>query len=207
MNPSRPAVKPGLYAITPSAWPEKTLLSAVDELLAAGISLLQYRDKPEARPELARALLQRCRQAATPLIINDDVDLAAQIGADGVHLGRDDDDPGAARQRLGPNALIGVSCYNALDRARQLAKADIDYLAFGALFDSPTKPAAVVCPPDVLTKARQIGLPVVAIGGIRTDNAALALAAGADLVAVISDLFDSGDIRRQAQTYRTLSAN
>ncbi len=206
MNLSRSAVKPGLYAITPSAWSADALLSAVDALLDGGISLLQYRDKPKARPELAQALLERCRASATPLIINDDIELAVTIGADGVHLGRDDGDPAHARSLLGPRALIGVSCYNDLERARHLAAADIDYLAFGAVFSSPTKPAAVTCSLDVLNQARQFGLPVVAIGGLTTANAARALAAGADLVAVITDLFDSSNIRQQAETYRNLSA-
>ncbi|MCC5866540.1 MAG: thiamine phosphate synthase [Wenzhouxiangella sp.] len=204
MNPSRPAVKPGLYAITPSAWPEKKLLAAVDELLESGLSLLQYRNKPAACPELASALLARCRAATVPLIINDDIELAERIGADGVHLGRDDGDPAKARERLGPAALIGVSCYNDLDRARQLAKCDIDYLAFGSVFSSPTKPAAVSCPLELLGQARQFGLPVVAIGGINTENAPLARAAGADLLAVITDLFDNADIGQQALSYRAL---
>ncbi len=204
MNPSRPAVKPGLYAITPSAWPTQKLLSAVDQLLASGISLLQYRDKPTARPELAQALLLRCRAADVPLIINDDIELAERIGADGVHLGRDDGNPTQARERLGPDVLIGASCYNDLDRASQMAKHDIDYLAFGAVFSSPTKPAAVSCPLELLGRARQFGLPVVAIGGINADNAHQARAAGADLLAVITDLFESTDIGPQAARYRAL---
>ena len=204
MNPSRPAVKPGLYAITPSAWPTQKLLSAVGELLANRPSLLQYRDKSGARPELAQALLARCRAAAVPLIINDDIDLAKRIGADGIHLGRDDGNPSEAREFLGPTALIGVSCYNDLDRARQLANHDVDYLAFGAVFSSPTKPAAVSCPLELLGQARQFDLPVVAIGGINADNAPLARGAGADLLAVITDLFNSADIGQQAARYRAL---
>lgn len=204
MNPPRIAVKPGLYALTPTGWDNQSLLSAVDQALAGGAAMLQYRAKPRPDAGLARELLARCRSAGVPLIINDDVALAAEIEADGVHLGRDDDLPEIARDQLGPEAIIGVSCYNDLERAARLARAEVDYLAFGALFDSPTKPAAVRCPLEILAPARRFGLPLVAIGGITLQTAADVKAAGADLLAVISDLFEANDIQARARAYAQL---
>ncbi|MGY6629964.1 MAG: thiamine phosphate synthase [Wenzhouxiangella sp.] len=207
MNPSAPVITPGLYAVTPAGWPAERLLSAVDQALAGGLSLLQYREKPGPNADVAQALLARCRQAGVPLIINDDVELAAAIGADGVHLGRDDGDLQPARQRLGPTALIGVSCYNDLDRAEQLAQQGADLLAFGSLFDSPTKPAAVHCPLSVLGQARRFGRPVCGIGGVELAQAPQAIAAGADLLAVITDLFEANDITQRTRDYAALFAN
>jgi thiamine-phosphate pyrophosphorylase len=204
MNRSRPAVKNGLYALTPSGWPAERLLKAVDQAIAGGVSLIQYRDKPRPDADLARALVKRCRAADLGLIINDDVDLARSVQAHGVHLGRDDADPGHARQILGQSAIIGVSCYNDLARAKALVKTGVDYLAFGSVFTSPTKPAAVACDLEILTHARSFGLPVVAIGGVSLENAPLALAAGADLLAVISDLFEAPDIQVRAGQYQAL---
>ncbi len=191
----------GLYALTPTDWPPARLLAAVDQLLGGGLALLQYRAKPRPDPALAAALLERCRRASVPLIINDDVELAAAIDADGVHLGRDDADPQSARARLGDAALIGVSCYSDLSRAEHAAAAGADYLAFGAIYPSPTKPEAVHCPLDVLGQARRFGLPVAAIGGIRADNAAEVVAAGADLLAVITDLFEAEDISERQRAF------
>lgn len=206
MNASAPVITPGLYAVTPAGWPAERLLSAVDEALAGGLSLLQYREKPKPDVDVARALLARCRRAGVPLIINDDVELAAEIGADGVHLGREDGELHRARERLGPQALIGVSCYNDLDRAGQLARNGADLLAFGSLFDSPTKPAAVHCPLSVLDQARRFGLPVCGIGGVDLERAPQAIAAGADLLAVITDLFEAADIAQRARDYAALFA-
>ncbi len=206
MNASAPVITPGLYAVTPAGWPAEHLLGAVDQALAGGLSLLQYREKPGPDAEVAQALLARCRQAGVPLIINDDVELAAAIGADGVHLGRDDGELEQARERLGSTALIGVSCYNDLDRAKQLARQGADLLAFGSLFASPTKPAAVHCPLSVLGQARRFGLPVCGIGGVDLDNAPQAIAAGADLLAVITDLFEAEDIAQRARDYAVLFA-
>lgn len=195
-----------LYAITPSGWPAQRLLGAVDQLLTVPLAMLQYRDKPRPDVALAKALQQRCHAAQVPLLINDDVDLAAEIGAAGVHLGRDDTSLVAARRRLGPEALIGVSCYNDLNRARALADEGADYLAFGAVFASPTKPLAPLCPLSHFAAARAWGLPLVAIGGIDADNAPQVLAAGADMVAVISHLFEAEDIAAQARRLALHSA-
>ena len=207
MNDKHDFLKPGLYAITPANWTPDQLLRAVESALAGGVRLLQYRAKPKADPDVARELLKLCRTAGAALIINDDAELAAIVNAHGVHLGRDDMAPAAARKLLGEEAIIGVSCYNDLDRARELCSSGPDYIAFGSLFASPTKPDAVNCPPDVLTAAGELGLAVAAIGGITLDNAPVAIAAGADLLAVITDLFEAEDIEQRARQYQELFAS
>ncbi len=204
MNTKRDFLKPGLYALTPADWSPAQLLPAVEAALAGGVRLLQYRAKPGPDPDVARELLKLCSKAGAALIVNDDTELAAIVNAHGVHLGRDDGDPKKARELLGDEAIIGVSCYDDLDRARHLAESGPDYLAFGSLFASPTKPDAVNCPPDVITSARELGLPVTAIGGITLDNARIAIDAGADLLAVITDLFDAEDIEQRARQYQEL---
>lgn len=185
----------GVYAITDG--PRADLLAAVHAALVGGARLVQYRDKSgdDARREHeARALLALCSGHDVPLIINDDVELAARIGADGVHLGTDDASVLLARQRLGARAIIGVSCYGSVERARQLAKEGADYLAFGAFFASPTKPHAPEVALGVLHEARALDLPLVAIGGINADNAGPLVDAGADFIAVISSVFGAPDI-------------
>ena len=204
MNNKRDFLKPGLYALTPASWKPAQLLPAVEAALAGGVRLLQYRAKPRPDPDAARELLKLCNRTGAALIINDDTELATIVNAHGVHLGRDDGDPQKARELLGEEAIIGVSCYDDLERARQLAEAGPDYLAFGSLFASPTKPDAVNCPPDVITTAREFGLPVIAIGGITLDNARVAIEAGADLLAVVSDLFEAEDIEQRARQYQEL---
>jgi thiamine-phosphate pyrophosphorylase len=204
MNDKSDFLAPGLYALTPADWPPAQLLPAVESALTGGVRLLQYRAKPAPDPDVARELLKLCTRAKAALIINDDAELAAIINAHGVHLGRDDGDLRQARELLGEEAIIGVSCYNDLERARELAAAGADYLAFGSLFASPTKPDAVNCPPDLLTAARELGLPVTAIGGITLDNARIAINAGADLLAVITDLFEADNIEQRARQYQEL---
>lgn len=185
----------GVYAITDG--PRDDLVEAVLAALAGGARLVQYRDKgtDRARREIeARALASLCRSHDVPLIVNDDVDLALTAGADGVHLGADDASLAEARVRLGAQAIIGVSCYDSIERARHLATAGADYLAFGTFFPSPTKPSARRADPALLREARAIGLPLVAIGGINADNARLLVDAGADYLAVISAVFGAADI-------------
>src|SRR5690625_3338044 len=152
----------GLYAITPADWPAQKLLAAVDEALAAGLRRLQYRAKPQPDESVARQLLARCRRAGAQLIINDDVVLAARIGADGVHVGRDDGDLAAIRQQAGDGLIVGASCYNDLNRARRLAQAVAAELAFGREHASPNKPAADTCPLHELTQAHGLGRPISA---------------------------------------------
>jgi len=186
----------GLYAVTPDVADTALLLAKVETVLAAGARLLQYRNKSAdaaRRGEQARALRAVCRRHAATLIINDDVTLARAIDADGVHVGADDPALALAREQLGSQKIIGVSCYDDLQRARAAATQGADYVAFGSFFASAVKPDAVRAPLSVLPAARAFGVPVVAIGGITLDNAGGLIAAGADAVAVISALFAAPD--------------
>jgi len=186
----------GLYAVTPDVADTALLLAKVETVLAAGARLLQYRNKSAVaarRGEQARALRAVCRRHAATLIINDDVTLARAIDADGVHVGADDPALALAREQLGSQKIIGVSCYDDLQRARAAATQGADYVAFGSFFASAVKPDAVRAPLSVLPAARAFGVPVVAIGGITLDNAGGLIAAGADAVAVISALFAAPD--------------
>lgn len=199
----------GLYAVAdPGVLPFPRLLEAAAEALAGGAVLLQYRDKeaaPAQRLERARRLAALCRRHGVPLVVNDHPELAREAGAQGVHLGRDDPPVEAARALLGPQALIGASCYGDLDRARAAAAARADYLAFGACFPSRTKPGAAVIDPRLLGRARrELGLPVVAIGGITADNGASLVAAGADLLAVARGLWEAPEVRAAARRIRAL---
>lgn len=191
----------GLYAIT-AGESGPTLSQRVAGYLRGGARVIQYRDKSGdtgRRQREAGKLLSLCRQAGVPLLINDDVGLAATVGADGVHLGRDDADIHIARKTLGANAIIGVSCYNLIDRARQAVAGGADYVAFGSVFGSGTKPDAARVELSLLTRARQqLPCPIVAIGGITADNGAVVVAAGADLLAVIGGL-QQGDPEQAAR--------
>jgi thiamine-phosphate pyrophosphorylase len=198
---SAPALR-GLYAITPPQPDTERLVRAVERAVAGGAALVQYRSKAlplAAMVEQGRALVAACRPQGVPLIVNDSVEVAIACGADGVHLGRDDAAPADARARM-PDAIIGVSCYADIDRARDAARQGADYVGIGSVFASPTKPAASRAPPELLARARrESGLPVAAIGGIDATNAASAVAAGADMLAVISALFDADDIEAAAR--------
>ena len=201
----------GLCAITVDDLLLPRLSALVKAALDGGAPFVQYRNKIAPRP-LRRAqaaeMLRICRAAGARLIINDDVWLAVEIGADGAHLGRDDAPGGslaAARDALGPQRILGVSCYNELSRAEEAARAGADYLAFGSMFTSRTKPTAVRAPLELLGKAkRQFGLPIAAIGGITLENAPQLIDAGADMLAVVSDLFDAMDIKARAEAYQQL---
>jgi thiamine-phosphate pyrophosphorylase len=140
-----------------------------------------------------------CRERGVPLVVNDDLELAVALGADGVHLGRDDGDPRKARERL-PVAILGVSCYNDPARAAMAAAAGADYVGIGSVFSSPTKPQAVRAHLEVIAEARRVArIPVAAIGGITIANAGEAVAAGADMIAVLSALFDVPDVAQAAR--------
>ncbi|MEO8202218.1 MAG: thiamine phosphate synthase [Betaproteobacteria bacterium] len=196
----------GLYAITPDEPSTEALLRMVSAALKGGITVLQYRNKladTGLRRQQAEALLGLTRSRGVPLIVNDDAALAAQIDADGAHVGRDDGAVAAAR-RLLPGKLLGASCYGSLDAARAALAEGADYVAFGSVFASVTKPAATRAPLELFGAARNLGVPLVAIGGITMDNAAAVITAGADCVAVISDLFGAADVAARAQAYRRL---
>lgn len=196
----------GLYAITPDGAATGELLAMVTRALDGGIAVLQYRNKPadaDLRKEQAGALLALCRPRGVPLIVNDDVALAAEIDADGVHVGREDGGVAVARRAL-PGKLLGASCYDSLELARAAVAAGADHVAFGSVYRSSTKPGAGRAPLDLFGRARTLGVPLVAIGGISLDNAPAVIRAGADCLAVISDLFGAPDIGARAARYLQL---
>lgn len=199
----------GLYAITPDTLAGEALLDRVRAALAGGIGALQYRSKStdaQRRREDALALAQLCRECGVTFIVNDDLELALAVDADGVHLGRDDGDLRAARARLGKK-LLGASCYDSYELAVEAVQAGADHVAFGSVFPSPTKPHAARAPLSLFARARELGVPLVAIGGINLENAADVIAAGAHSLAVISDLFEAPDIAKRARGYAALFAS
>ncbi|MFT4178820.1 MAG: thiamine phosphate synthase [Thermomonas sp.] len=203
---AHPPLKRGLYLITPDDPDPARLLARVQRVLPFA-SCLQLRNKvmDAATLHIAGAMLRgACHDVGVPFIVNDDAHLAAELHADGVHLGEDDGDIAAARALLGDAAIIGVSCYDDLQRARTLAAQGADYIAFGAFFPSPTKPNARRASLDLLRDSAAFGLPRVAIGGITPDNATPLIDAGADLLAIISGVFDAPDPVAAARAYLSL---
>ena len=195
----------GLYAVTPDIADTADLVTKVEAALAGGACLLQYRNKAAdatLRFTQAQTLLAVCRKYRVPLIINDDLALATALDADGVHLGAEDGSLAAARSRLGPDRLLGASCYDRLEIALAAVRDGANYVAFGSFFASGVKPGAVRAPLELLREAkRQLTVPVAAIGGITLDNAPRLVAAGADSLAVISALFGAPDIRAAASGF------
>jgi thiamine-phosphate pyrophosphorylase len=198
----------GLYAITPDEPDTARLVERVRQALAGGLAALQYRNKSAGhalRRVQVDALLALTRPARVPLIVNDDVELAVAAAADGLHLGAADGDLADARRRLPARALLGASCYDRRPLAEAAAAAGVDYVAFGSVFPSPTKRDAVRAPLALLRRAREsLRVPIIAIGGITLENAPAVIGAGADAVAVITDLFDAPDIAARARAYRAL---
>jgi thiamine-phosphate pyrophosphorylase len=199
----------GLYAITDSKLlsPER-LVEAVALAIQGGAQMIQYRNKGGDAPQRqweASDINNMCRALGIPLIINDDVALAARVMAAGVHLGKDDADIAAARATLGPRAIIGVSCYNDVACAVAAEQAGADYVAFGSFFPSRVKPGAVRAEIDLIHEAKQkLTIPVVAIGGITADNGRQLIEAGADMLAVITEVFGQADIRGAAERFADL---
>jgi thiamine-phosphate pyrophosphorylase len=200
----------GLYAITPDGIDDGHLIERVGAALRGGVRLVQYRDKTRdaaQQGEVARALGLLCRRHGARLIVNDNLALALAVDADGVHLGGADGDLAAARRALGPGKLLGASCYADFDLARQAVAAGADYVAFGAVYRSPTKPQASHAPLSLFARCRvELDVAVCAIGGITVDNGAALVTAGADLLAVITDLFDAPDIASRAIDFQQLFA-
>lgn len=198
----------GLYAITPDMADTGQLYDAVQQALAGGVNWLQYRNKvANSRLRLVQAteIHLLCRQFQVPLIVNDHLDLAMEINAEGLHVGGDDISPLVARCRFGQDKIIGVSCYNELDRAIEAEEAGADYVAFGAFYPSMTKTGALQAPVDLLIAAKKkLGIPVVAIGGINLDNAGMLIASGCDAVAVSQALFGAQEIQSAAQYFSEL---
>jgi thiamine-phosphate pyrophosphorylase len=201
----------GLYALTPDSTDTENLLQRVQQGLSGGVRVLQYRNKIAAdglRLQQAIALREITRVAGVIFIINDDAQLAARVDADGVHLGATDGDIKTARGLLGKTKLIGVSCYNQIELARNAVQAGADYVAFGAFYSSSIKPNAAVASLDLLHEARaELSVPIVAIGGIDARNGAALVEAGADAIAVISAVFDVADIQLAAQHLTQLFRN
>lgn len=197
----------GLYVITRDSENERTtLIDEVKTAILGGAGVVQYRAK-EGRSSVdeATALLRVCRESGVPLIINDDVALALEIGADGVHLGREDDALASAREVLGPKGIIGVSCYDDLTRAQDAQNAGANYVAFGRFFPSLTKPHAPCARLETLRQAKsKLSVPIVAIGGITQENAGALIAAGADLLAVIEGVFGQKSPESAARGFRAL---
>ena len=198
----------GLYAVTPDISDTNVLLRRVRLALQGGAQVLQYRNKTaDAALKLAQAqaLGQLAREFKTTFIVNDDAQLAAQVDADGVHLGGEDGSVAAARALLGSSRIIGVSCYNRLSLAHEAVRQGADYVAFGAFFSSSVKPGAVKADLALLQAAREeLDVPIVAIGGITLQNAASLIETGAEAVAVITALWNAPDIEASAHGFSTL---
>lgn len=198
----------GLYLVTPDCDDTALLCSQVAQGLQGGVALVQYRHKTASdalRFEQATALLALCRQFQVPFLINDHVALAASLNADGVHVGQHDSAVAAAREILGPQKMIGASCYDRFELAEQAQVAGADYVAFGACYPSSTKPHAPRATSALFTQAKQaLSLPVVGIGGITLDNASPLIEAGADALAVITDIFQAADIAARCRQYQPL---
>ncbi|MFG6088253.1 MAG: thiamine phosphate synthase [Stenotrophomonas indicatrix] len=195
MTSASPAPR-GVYLITPDEPDTARLLARTAPLLAAGATWLQYRNKTASdalRREQATALQALCAAHGVPLIVNDDPALAQAIGAAGVHLGGTDGDIGAARSLLGPDAIIGASCYDQLANAERAVAAGASYVAFGAFFPTTTKVTSSRAHPDLLRQSAALGVPRVAIGGLSPDNVGPIIDAGADLLAVVSGIYAAQD--------------
>ena len=198
----------GLYAITPDEPDTAELLRKVRLVLLGGARVVQYRNKTAnaaLRLKQAQTLRELTREFAVPLIVNDDVTLAQQIDADGVHLGGTDGSVAEPRVVLGNGRLIGVSCYNRVELAYDAARQGVDYVAFGSFFSSPVKPDAVAATPDLLRQARrELHVPIVAIGGITPHNGTQLIGAGANALAVISAVFAAPDVEGAAREFSNL---
>jgi thiamine-phosphate pyrophosphorylase len=192
----------GLYAIADSSiLSDEEFLEKVEIVLKNGAALLQYRDKSGIFKH-AVEIKKLCNQYNIPLIINDNLQLAKQLDADGVHLGKDDDDLKSARKFLGNEKIIGVSCYNDLNRAFEMQTQGVTYIAFGAFFSSNTKPLAVKADLELLKEAKsKLSIPIVCIGGITLENADQLISNGADYIAVIQGLFKANDLAKTTQQF------
>ncbi|HET7061206.1 MAG TPA: thiamine phosphate synthase [Nitrosospira sp.] len=198
----------GLYAITPDIADTAALIRMARQILVGGARLVQYRNKSATealRLEQAHSLASLCREFRVPLIVNDHLDLAIEVSADGVHLGFDDTPIAHARRKLGTRKIIGASCYNNLEQALEAEHQRADYVAFGAFFASTTKPHAVAATKELLRGAKALlRVPVVAIGGITARNAMELINEGADALAVSHAVFAASDVQSEAQTFARL---
>ena len=196
----------GLYAITQTENKSAdTVINEVEAAIKGGAAVVQYRDKhPLDAPFLARELVKVCHRHSVPLLINDDIELAALVNADGVHIGKEDGAVAQARKRLGNAAIIGVSCYDSVERAIAAQSQGATYAAFGRFFPSSSKPLAAPAHIETLRQAKlKLTIPLVAIGGILPENGAQLVAAGADLLAVIGGIFEHRP-EQSARAYQAL---
>jgi thiamine-phosphate pyrophosphorylase len=198
----------GLYAVTPDEADTRTLFRMVRAALDGGARWVQYRNKTASavlRREQAAGVRELCAECGARLIVNDDVALALEVNADGAHVGCDDMPITEARHRLGPEKVLGASCYDRVDLAEAAARGGADYVAFGSFFPSSVKPGAVKARPEFIQEAKRLsGLPVVAIGGITLENAPRLIEAGVDALAVITALFGASDVRAAARAFSEL---
>lgn len=195
----------GLYAITDPNLMGEDIIVKAEQAILGGINIMQYRNKtasPEQQEQEAHQLAKLCKNHNVTFIINDNVELAINVNADGVHIGQKDLHIQQARERLGKNKIIGVTCNNKIDLALQAQQQGADYIAFGRFFKSLTKPSAPQAELSILTEARQlITIPIVAIGGITHESAPLVLAKDVDMLAVIEGIFGKADILKSAQQF------
>jgi thiamine-phosphate pyrophosphorylase len=199
----------GLYAVTPDAVDTEALLAKCAAAIDGGAAAIQYRHKDAdagLAESQARAIVALCRGRGALAIVNDDAALAARVDADGVHVGEHDGGPAAARARVGPSRIVGTSCYDSLALARQSVDAGADYVAFGSFFPSASKPGARRASVDIVARARSLGVPIVAIGGIDASGARTLAEAGIDAVAVIAAVFAHDDPRDVAAAARAIAA-
>lgn len=198
----------GLYAITPDSIDTEKLLAMTQKALAGGAKFIQYRNKAVnaiLRRKQAEKILWLCREFDVPFIVNDHLDLALEIGADGLHLGRNDISVKEARRTLGNNKIIGASCYNQIELAARAEDQGADYVAFGAFFNSTTKPDAVTASVELLGLAKlKLRKPIVTIGGITLLNANMLIERGGDAIAVSNALFGAQDIQVTAKSFSRL---
>ena len=195
----------GLYAITPDMADLNSLLQKTQLAIEGGAFMVQYRSKIQDRDvkmQQCAAILRLCREYKIPCIVNDDVDMCRVLEADGVHLGEKDDNIAEVRRILGEDAIIGSSCYDQLNRAKQAQKEGASYVAFGAMFETSTKPNAPRATLELLREAKsQIQIPIVAIGGITVNNAHDVIKTGIDAIAVITSLYEAKTIKETAETF------
>ena len=195
----------GLYAITPDSADLNTLIQKTQLAIEGGAFMVQYRSKilnRDVKMQQCAAILRLCREYDIPCIVNDDVEMCRVLEADGVHLGENDDNIAEVRRILGEDSIIGSSCYDQLNRAKQAQKEGASYVAFGAVFPTPTKPNAPRATLELLREAKsEIQIPIVAIGGITMNNAHDVIETGIDAIAVITSLYESNSIKETAETF------
>jgi thiamine-phosphate pyrophosphorylase len=199
----------GLYAITDASLiPEQRFSATIEQALKGGARIIQYRDKSsdgDKRRQQARDIKALCEKYNAVFIVNDDLALTLEVDADGVHIGNHDTALNDARAQLGQDKIIGVSCYNDFQLALQAQANGADYIAFGSFFSSNIKPDAKRADMDLLRRAKlEIILPVCAIGGITHNNANSLIQSGADMLAVISDVFETEQVEQAAQAFSSL---